>query len=56
MARIQTGAAAQAAFTGYYMSSNPAASPSGGLAPFLAYGCALDALTVTDFTACYCRP
>ncbi len=52
--RIQAGGAARAAYQGYYTASNPAGAPAGGFTPFTAYGCALDRLTVADFTACAC--
>ncbi len=47
---ILTQPAAQAAFTRYYPSSNP----GGGFSTFAAYGCALNHLTVTDYSTCYC--
>jgi hypothetical protein len=51
---ILTQPTAQAAYTSYYPTLDPAGDPSGGLTPFLAWGCALNNLTVADYTACYC--
>ena len=47
---ILTQTSAQSAYTTYYPSSNQA----GGFTTFLPYGCALDNLTVADYSACYC--
>jgi sphingomyelin phosphodiesterase acid-like 3 len=55
VARIKAGGAAQSAFTTYFPLSNPAGSPPGPFADFLAYGCTLDSLTVADYTACFCK-
>jgi len=52
--QILTQTSAQSAYTSYYPSSNPAGNPKGGFTPFLPYGCALNNLTVTDYSACYC--
>jgi hypothetical protein len=49
---IQTQAAAQAAYTRYYSASST--SPAGGFATFAPNGCALNNLTVTEYSTCYC--
>jgi hypothetical protein len=41
--------AAQAAFTRFYPASSPAV-----FSAFLPYGCALNNLSVADYSACYC--
>jgi sphingomyelin phosphodiesterase acid-like 3 len=48
--RILTQANAQSAYTTYYPSSNQEAA----FTTFLPYGCALNNLTVADYSACYC--
>jgi sphingomyelin phosphodiesterase acid-like 3 len=45
---------ARSSYTNYFPSQYPAGSTSVGLTPFLPWGCALDNLTVADYTACYC--
>jgi len=54
VAQILTQPGAQLSYTNYYPTLYPAGDPSGGLTPFLTWGCALDNLTVADYSACYC--
>lgn len=54
VARILTLTDAQSVYTNYYPTLDPAGDPSGGLVPFLTWGCALNNLTVADYSACYC--
>ena len=52
--QITTQTGAQATYTNFYPILYPAGDPSGGLNPFLIWACALDNVTVADYTACYC--
>ncbi len=52
--KILAQADVQSAYTTYYPSSNPAGDPLGGFTPFSLYGCALNNVTVADYTTCYC--
>lgn len=55
VARIEAGWAERASYITYYPSSNPAGNPPApGFEPFTPYACALDNLSVADFTACLC--
>ena len=54
VAQILTQPDAQLSYTNYYPTLYPAGDPSGGLMPFLTWGCALDNLTVADYSMCYC--
>ncbi len=55
VARIEAGWSERASYITYYPSSNPAGNPPApGFEPFTAYACALDNLSVADFTACFC--
>ena len=52
--QILTQPGAQSMYTTYYPTLDPAGDPSGGLTPFLTWGCALDNLTVADYNTCSC--
>ncbi|MFI5397762.1 MAG: hypothetical protein ACHQ9S_19680 [Candidatus Binatia bacterium] len=54
VAQILTQPSARSSYANYYPTLDPAGEPPGGLTPFSAWGCALNNLTVTDYSACYC--
>lgn len=54
VAQILTQPSAQSSYTNYYPTLDPAGDPSGGLTPFSTWSCALNNLTVADYSACYC--
>jgi sphingomyelin phosphodiesterase acid-like 3 len=54
VAQILAQPAAQQRFTDYYPTLFPAGNVAGGLTPFARWRCALNNLTVADYTTCAC--